>query len=162
MNTVVLIGRLTRDPDLRYTPTGTAVAKMTLAVDRDMAKDKKAEAAQKGQPTADFIPVTVFGKQAENCANYLLKGRMCAVEGRIQTGSNTAQDGGKRYTLDVVARRIEFIGGKKEGGAIAASAPADSNPQAGTPVQTDIPDDGDYFEHLGDDGFDIDDEDIPF
>jgi single-strand DNA-binding protein len=83
MNTVVLIGRLTRDPDLRYTPTGTAVAKMTLAVDRDMAKDKKAEAAQKGQPTADFIPVTVFGKQAENCANYLLKGRMCAVEGRI-------------------------------------------------------------------------------
>ena len=79
----------------------------------------------------------------------------------FRPGSYTAQDGGKDTPLMWWQGELSLLAEKRRR-AIAASAPADSNPQAGTPVQTDIPDDGDYFEHLGDDGFDIDDEDIPF
>jgi single-strand DNA-binding protein len=84
MNNVVLIGRLTRDPDLRFIPTtGMAVAKFALAVDREMSREKKQEAISQGKQTADFINITVFGKTAELCANYLAKGRQCAIQGRI-------------------------------------------------------------------------------
>lgn len=109
MNNVVLIGRLTRDPELRYLQNGTAIAKFSLAIDRNMAKDKKEEAQKNGQPTADFPNIVVWGKQAENCANYLVKGRLVAIQGRIQTGSYDAQDGTKRYTTDVVAERVQFL-----------------------------------------------------
>ena len=72
MNNVVLIGRLTRDPELRYIPnSGTAVSTFTLAVDKNLSRDKKQEMEAKNQPTADFIRIVVWGKQAENCANYL-------------------------------------------------------------------------------------------
>ena len=88
MNNVVLIGRLTRDPELRYIPnSGTAVSTFSLAVDKNLSRDKKAEMESKNQPTADFIRIVVWGKQAENCANYLAKGRLVAVQGRIETGS---------------------------------------------------------------------------
>ncbi len=118
MNSVVLIGRLSKDPELSFVPsTGLAVAKMTLAVDREMSKDKKQEAQAQGKQTADFINITVFGKQAESAANYLSKGSQCAIHGRINTGSYTAQDGTKRYTTDVIADRVEFISGKNEGQA---------------------------------------------
>ena len=114
MNSVVLIGRLARDPELRFIPTtGMAVAKFTLAVDREMSREKKQEAASQGKQTADFIGITVFGKHAENCANYLSKGRECAVHGRISTGSYTTQTGEKRYTTDIIADRVEFIGGRE-------------------------------------------------
>lgn len=110
MNNVVLIGRLVRDPELRYLPNGgTAVARFSLAVDRGLSKEKKEEAQSKGQPTADFINIVVWGKQAENCANYLKQGRQVAIQGRIQTGSYVAQDGNKRYTTDVVANNVQFI-----------------------------------------------------
>lgn len=109
MNSVVLIGRLTRDPDLRYLTTGMAVSRFSLAVDKDLSKEKKQEFESKGQPTADFINIVVWGKQAENCANYLVKGRLVAIQGRIQTGSYTAEDGSKRYTTDVVAERVQFL-----------------------------------------------------
>lgn len=153
MNSVVLIGRLTRDPELRFIPsTGLAVAKFALAVDRDMSKDKKQEAASQGKPTADFINITVFGKTAELCANYLAKGRQCAVQGRIQTGSYTTQTGEKRYTTDVIADRIEFIGARDQS----------SSPQQGRPVQPD----SSFFNDFPDEDNDIfqpvDDEDIPF
>ncbi len=118
MNSCVLIGRLARDPELRFVPSsGMAVTKMTLAIDKDMSKEKKEQAKAQGQPTADFINITVFGKMAESCANYLAKGSQCAISGRINTGSYTAQDGTKRYTTDVIADRVEFIGGKNEGQA---------------------------------------------
>lgn len=108
MNNVVLIGRLTRDPDLRFIPTsGMAVAKFALAVDKGLYGEKKQEAINQGKPTADFINITVFGKTAELCANYLSKGRQCAIQGRIQTGSYTTQTGEKRYTTDVIADRVE-------------------------------------------------------
>ncbi|SCG82703.1 Single-stranded DNA-binding protein 3 SSB 3 [Proteiniborus sp. DW1] len=109
MNSVILIGRLTRDPDLRYLQTGMAVSRFSLAVDKDLSKEKKQEFESKGQPTADFINIVVWGKQAENCANYLVKGRLVAIQGRIQTGSYTAEDGSKRYTTDVVAERVQFL-----------------------------------------------------
>lgn len=109
MNNVVLIGRLTRDPELRYIPvTGTAVTKFNLAVDRGLSKDKKQEMESKGQPTADFINITVWGRMAENAANYLVKGRLVGIQGRIQTGSYD-KDGTRVYTTEVVANNVEFL-----------------------------------------------------
>lgn len=111
MNNVVLIGRLTRDPELRYLPSGnnTAVARFTLAVDKQLSRDKKAEMESRNQPTADFINIVVWGKQAENVSNFVSKGRLVAVSGRIETGSYEAKDGTRRYTTDVVADRVQFL-----------------------------------------------------
>lgn len=101
MNSVVLIGRLTRDPEIRYIQSDMAVCTFTLAVDRQYRKD--------GDQTADFIRIKTFGKQAENCDRYLAKGRQVGVQGRIQTGSYTNKDGQKVYTTDVIAGRVEFL-----------------------------------------------------
>lgn len=110
MNNVVLIGRLTRDPELRYIPnSGNAVSTFTLAVDKGLSKDKKQEMESKNEPTADFIRIVVWGKSAENCANYLAKGRLVGVQGRIQTGSYDDKDGKRIYTFDVVANNVEFL-----------------------------------------------------
>lgn len=119
MNNVVLIGRLVRDPELKFIPSsGMAVANFTLAIDKEMSKDKKEEFKQQGKPTADFIPVVVFGKIAETCANFLAKGRMTAVNGRIQTRTYTANTGNKRYITEVLASRVEFIDwGNRSGGS---------------------------------------------
>lgn len=101
MNKVTLIGRLTKDPELKFTPReGKAVATFTLAVDR-RGKDGKKE--------ADFIPIVVWGKQAENTANYTAKGSLVGVAGRIQTRSYDAKDGGKRYITEVVAEEVQFL-----------------------------------------------------
>lgn len=110
MNNVCLIGRLVRDPELRYLPDGaTAVANFTLAVDKQLSRDKKEEYESKGQPTADFINIVVWGKQAENCANYLAKGLLTAVQGRIQTRSWEDQEGNRRYSTEVVANNVQFL-----------------------------------------------------
>ena len=109
INNTVLIGRLTRDPELRFIQSGTAVATFTLAVDKGLSRDKKEEMESKNQPTADFINIIVWGKMGENCANYLAKGRLVGVQGRIQSGSYDAKDGTKRYTTDVVANQVEFL-----------------------------------------------------
>ena len=109
MNSVQLIGRLTRDPEIRYTDSGMAICTFSLAIDRPPR--------QAGTRETDFPRITVFGRQAENCAKYLSKGRQCGVEGRIQTGSYTNRNGDKVYTTDVVANRVEFIGGRGEGGS---------------------------------------------
>ena len=98
MNVSVLVGRLTRDPDLRYTTNGTATANFTLAVDNPFSKDKD----------ADFIPVVVWRQQAEACANFLRKGRLCAVEGRIST-RNYEKDGRTIYVTEVVANNVRFL-----------------------------------------------------
>lgn len=100
MNTVVLVGNLVRDPDVRYTSgaEAMAVATFTIAVNR----------MKRGE--ADFPRIVVFGKQAENCERYLSKGSKIAVEGRIQTGSYKKNNGETVYTTDVVANRVEFIG----------------------------------------------------
>ena len=95
INRVVLVGRLTKDPDLRYTPSGAAVARFTLAVNRTFSNAQ-------GEREADFINCTVWRKQAENTANFLKKGSLAGVEGRIQTGSYEGQDGKRVYTTEVV------------------------------------------------------------
>jgi len=106
----MLIGRLTRDPELRYIPsTGTPVATFSLAVDRELSREKRQEVESKGQPTADFINIVVWGKQAENCANYLQKGKLAAVSGRLQSRSYEGRDGTRRYVTEVVATRVEFL-----------------------------------------------------
>ncbi|GKX68457.1 single-stranded DNA-binding protein [Inconstantimicrobium mannanitabidum] len=102
MNKVFLIGRLTKDPELKFTPgSGTAVTTLTLAVDKYNTATKQRE--------ADFIPVVVWGKQAESVANYMSKGSQMAIGGRIQTRSYEAKDGSKRYVTEVVANEVEFL-----------------------------------------------------
>jgi single-strand DNA-binding protein len=102
MNKVVLIGRLVKDPELKFTPgNGTAVATLTLAVDRRFSKD--------GQKEADFIPVVIWGKQAESTANYVTKGKLLGVSGRMQIRSYDAKDGTKRYVTEVVAEEVQFL-----------------------------------------------------
>ena len=110
LNKVVLIGRLIKDPDLRYTTSGIAVARFTLAVDRGFKN-------QDGEKQADFIPITVWRGAAESCAKYLNKGRLVAVVGRIQTGSYE-KDGQRHYTTEVVADEVRFLewGDKQEQG----------------------------------------------
>lgn len=103
MNNVVLIGRLTKDPETRYSGE-MAVTTFTLAVDRPMSKDK----------TADFIRIVTFGKTSELCEKYLAKGRQVAIQGRIQTGSYEDKDGKRVYTTDVIADRVQFLGGKPQ------------------------------------------------
>ena len=127
MNLVVLIGRLTRDPDLKYLPgTGTAVANFTLAVDKELSKDKRAEFEAAGKPTADFINIVAWGNQAENCANYLKKGRLTAISGRLQSRSYEGKDGTKRYITEVVATRVEFLEwGDKDNDIPAGFEPVD-------------------------------------
>lgn len=109
MNNVVLTGRLTRDPELKYLPgSGQAVAKFTLAVDKGLSKEKKREMEIKNQPTADFIIIVAWGKLGENVANFTAKGRLVAVQGRIQTG-HYEKASEKVYTTEVVANNIEFL-----------------------------------------------------
>jgi len=136
MNSVVLIGRLTKDPEVRYTGEQMAVASFTVAIDRPQRADK--------EKVTDFPRVTVFGKQAENCERFLKKGRLVAIEGRIQTGSYTNKDGQKVYTTDVVANRVEFLewGDKSEFKPGSSPARVEEGIPAGFQV--------------------IDDDDIPF
>jgi single-strand DNA-binding protein len=102
MNQVILIGRLTRDPELRFIPnSGTAVARFSLAVDREFKRE--------GQPDADFFNIVVWGKQAENCANYLKKGRKVAVNGNLRNNNYEDKNGVKHYSVEIVANRVEFL-----------------------------------------------------
>jgi single-strand DNA-binding protein len=118
MNVAIIIGRVVRDPELKFIPSsGLAVTKMTIAVDRDLFGDKKQQAISQGKPTADFIPVTIFGKMAESSAQFLAKGSQVAVKGRINTGSYTKDDGTKVYTTDILADKVEFLGSKADGQA---------------------------------------------
>jgi single-strand DNA-binding protein len=113
MNTVILTGRLTKDPELSYTPsTNTAACRITLAVDRPK-RNGDAQGADYVR-SADFIRITVWGRQAETCDRYLSKGRQVAVMGRIQTGSYKNKNGETVYTTDVVAVRVEFLGGGQQ------------------------------------------------
>lgn len=136
MNTVILIGRLARDTELSYTPNSqTAVCKFTLAVDRPRREGK--------DQGADFIRITVFGKQAESCNRYLSKGRQAAVHGRIQTGSYKDREGATVYTTDIIADHVEFLGsasGNQQGanqnyGDAPQQAPQ-AQPQPEQPGQT--------------------------
>ena len=142
INRVVLVGRLTKDPELRYTPSGIATVRFTIAVNRTFT-------GQSGEKEADFINCVAWRKQAENLANYQRKGNLIGVEGRIQTGSYEGQDGKRVYTTDVVADSIQFLeprsaGGNQQaapnqfGGNFGGGQPSYNQPQqsfGGAPMQ---------------------------
>lgn len=107
MNRVCLVGRITAKPELRYTGGNVPYTRFSLAVNRPFSNNQ-------GERQADFINIVVWRRQAENVANYLDKGSQISVEGRIQTGSYTANDGSKRYTTDVVADNIQFLDSRRQ------------------------------------------------
>jgi single-strand DNA-binding protein len=153
MNKVFLIGRLTKDPELRYTGSNIAVATFSLAVNRNFSN-------QNGEREADFINIVVWRKQAENVKNYLTQGSQVAIDGRIQTRSYDDQDGKKRYVTEVVADNVEFLGSK--------SSTKASNDMMDNPFQvenevdlktSDVKDDP--FKDFGDE-IKISDDDLPF
>ena len=162
MNSVTLIGRLARDPELSYTPnTQTAACRITLAVDRPK---RNGDAQGNGEyvRSADFIWVTVWGRQAETCDRCLRKGRQVAIQGRIQTGSYKNRNGETVYTTDVVAERVEFLGGNNQ------QAPAQAQETA--PTQTNASNALEHNESVGTqtsfddlpDTFQAVDDDVPF
>lgn len=102
INRVVLVGRLTKDPELRYTPSGVPMTRFTIAVNRTFTN-------QQGEREADFISCVAWRKQAENLANFMKKGNLIGIEGRIQTGSYEGQDGKRVYTTDVVVDSVQFL-----------------------------------------------------
>lgn len=102
MNKIVLLGRFTRDPEVRYTSTGKVVCQGTIAVDRPFVN-------QDGQREADFIPIVIWGKQAEICGNNFAKGQRILVDGRLQIRSYDAKDGSKRYAAEVIVSQFYFI-----------------------------------------------------
>ena len=102
INRVVLVGRLTKDPELRYTPSGIPMTRFTIAVNRTFTN-------QSGEREADFIGCVAWRKQAENLANFMRKGNLIGIDGRIQTGSFEGQDGKRVYTTDIVADSVQFL-----------------------------------------------------
>ena len=147
MNKVILMGRLTRDPEVRYSQgeNATAVARYSLAVDRRFRRE--------GEPTADFINCVAFGRAAEFAERYLRQGTKIAITGRIQTGSYTNRDGVKVYTTDIVVEEQEFAESKAASGA---STP--SNNYQASPAPSPSADIGDGFMNIPD-GID---EELPF
>ncbi|WP_053958106.1 single-stranded DNA-binding protein [Sulfobacillus thermosulfidooxidans] len=126
MNHITLIGRLTRDPELRYTSQGVPVASLTLAVDRPFTNAQ-------GQRDVDFIDIVIWRKLAETVANHLTKGRLVAVAGRLQVRSYEAQDGSKRRAAEVIAESVQFLDGKKSD----ANAPVHA--ATAVPLPDDLP-----------------------
>lgn len=169
INRVVLVGRLTKDPELRYTPSGIAVARFTLAVNRTFS-------SQSGEREADFINCVVWRKQAENTANFLKKGSLAGVEGRIQTGSYEGQDGKRVYTTEVVADSVQFLeprnasGGGERGQQAApyGNAPQSNYNNNSNQYGSNQPSNQQNYTRMDDDPFassgpiEVSDDDLPF
>ena len=156
MNSVVLIGRMTKDPEVRYiSENQMAVATFTLAIDRPVRSGQEKK--------TDFPRITVFGKQAENCERYLAKGRLVGVQGRIQTGSYQNKDGVTVYTTDVVADRVEFLewGDRPQGGGGYAPRQNTSSGYEQQPQQS-YGGGGSSMPEEMPDSFQAIDEDVPF
>lgn len=147
INRVVLIGRLTKDPDLRYTPNGVPVATFTLAVERSFKNGN-------GEKETDFIPCVVWRQQAENVANYLAKGDLAGVDGRIQTRNYEGQDGKRVYVTEVLAESVQFLQTKRSGSSSGGGNQSGGNSSSSR-------NDGDPFSNNGQ-TIDISDDDLPF
>ena len=161
MNKVFLIGRLTRDPELRYTGSNIPSATFSIAVNRNFTN-------QAGEREADFINIVVWRKQAENCKNYLTKGSQVAIEGRIQTRNYDGQDGKKVYVTEVVADNVEFLGSRNSSGNsnnMSGSADYNAGPSpydfggAPEPQGTDV--DSNPFADYGA-SIEVSDDELPF
>src|SRR6187200_1016445 len=111
INRVILVGNLTRDPELRHTPSGTSVCKLRLAVN---SRQKDASTGEWGEKP-NYFDVTVWGNQGENCAKFLSKGRPVAIDGRLDWREWEAQDGSKRQAVQIIADNVQFLGGRQEG-----------------------------------------------
>jgi single-strand DNA-binding protein len=148
INTVVITGNLTRDPELRSTPGGTSVCKLRVAVN-SRRKDQSGEWVDK----PNYFDVTVWGAQGENCANYLSKGRPVAVEGRLDWREWEAQDGSKRQAIEIIANSVQFLGSRSDnaGGGNGTFQPS-----------SDVPADTSDFEGAGVSAGGGSDDDIPF
>jgi single-strand DNA-binding protein len=140
INSVVLVGNLTRDPELRHTPSGTAVTTLRIAV------NDRVKRGEEWQDAAYYFDVTVWGRDAENCAQYLAKGRPIGVQGKLTWREWDAQDGTKRQAVEVTANTIQFLGGRDGGGGDAGGQfvpqGASSQPSADFPsaaADDDIP-----------------------
>ena len=158
MNKVFLIGRLTRDPELRYTGNNTPVATFSLAVNRPFT-------SQSGEREADFINIVVWRKQAENVKNYLTQGSQAAVEGRIQVRSYDDNNGQKRYVTEVIADNVEFLGSRSSSNNVNNTPSQDNGPTpydfggAKEPKGTDV--DSNPFADFGS-SIEISDDELPF
>jgi len=162
LNRVVLVGRLTRDPDLRYTPNGVAVANFTLAVNRPFSN-------QQGNRDADFINCVVWRRQAENLANFMKKGSQVGVDGRLQTRTFEGQDGKTVFVTEVVADSVQFLESKgtsqSRGGGQESSSPGfqqnQNQHQGQRQGQNQSQGGSNPFENEGE-PIDISDDDLPF
>lgn len=157
MNSVVLIGRLTRDPELRFTGSGKAVATFSIAVNRPFNRDE-----------TDFFRIVVWGKPGENCANYLKKGSQVGIQGRIQNNNYETNSGEKRTSTEIVAERVEFLSRAGEGGGQSRGGYNNNNSYQ---QQQSAPSNNNNFQandfsnfNDGSDGFQAieDDDDVPF
>jgi len=138
VNKVILIGNLGRDPELRFTRDGQGVANFTLATN-ERWRDKEGQ----NQERTEWHRIVVWGKTAENCAQYLQKGRSCYIEGRIQTREWEDKEGNKRQTTEIVAQNVTFLGGRGEGGGGGGGRPGggtqDAPPREPGPDGSEIP-----------------------
>ncbi|MCC3376792.1 single-stranded DNA-binding protein [Cohnella sp. REN36] len=175
LNRVILIGRLTKDPELRYTPAGVAVAQFTLAVDRPFSRDSGGGERER---EADFIPIVTWRQLAETCANYLRKGRLAAVEGRIQVRNYENNEGRRVYVTEVIADNVRFLespnresgsAGRDEYGGGNSGGNAGGNGGGGygggnTNRNSGSRSSGNNADPFADDGrpIDISDDDLPF
>jgi single-strand DNA-binding protein len=155
LNRVILIGRLTRDPELRYTPAGVAVTQFTLAIDRPFTNQQTKE------KEADFINIVTWRQLAETCANYLRKGRLTAVEGRMQVRNYDNNEGRKVYVTEVVADNVRFLESSKDGGS---SGGGSNREESYTTTRNSGGGARENQDPFSDDGkpIDISDDDLPF
>lgn len=161
INRVVLVGRLTKDPELKYTQTGVAVTRFTLAVNRAFQNAA-------GEREADFVQCVAWRKQAENVANFLKKGSLVGVDGRIQTGSFEGQDGKRVYTTEVVADSTQFLEPRGTGSAPSGEGQQQQQEQR-PPAQQQQQSQQQNYTRTDDDPFstgggpiEVDDSDLPF
>ncbi|MEA3239205.1 MAG: single-stranded DNA-binding protein [Candidatus Bipolaricaulota bacterium] len=126
LNKVIMIGNLTADPELQYTSGGTARTKFAIAINRQY-KDKSGQL----QEDVTFVPIVAWGSQAENCANYLSKGRSVAIEGRLRISSFETQDGEKKKMVEVVARNVQFLGSARTSDGAGTIPAKDEPPTSG-------------------------------
>ena len=156
MNKVFLVGRLTRDPELRYTSSNLATMRTSIAVDRQFVR----EGEERG---ADFINIVAFGNRAETMKKYLSKGSQIAVDGRIQTGSYDGQDGKKVYTTDVIIENFQFLDSKGRNNSEDVSMDGDSSAY-NFPKDNDASESSDSSDPFTDFGakIDIGDGELPF
>lgn len=153
INRVVLTGRLTRDPEIRYTPGGVAVCSFTLAVNRTYTN-------QQGERETDFINVVAWRRTAENVANYLRKGNLCGVDGRLQTRSYDGQDGRRVYVTEVVADMVRFLEPASRNEERRSPSRGGGNTGEGSPNDY-MPPNNDPFHDEGA-PIDFQDDDLPF